>query len=673
LVQKELVVFTMGTKRKGTSPAASGIRKKKQQDAAAAAAAAEAEAEAAEHQELVKYEDIPPMIRKQVLEDEELISELHKDYIHSKPYAHGVIYPLVEDDLMRKVWQEIKSHMVSNMKETDLYKVFQTGDLKNFDVEENPQISHLLKLRDTLYSKEFRQVVEKITGCSHLTDQTDCAVNAYVQGCHLICHDDVISTRCVSYIIYFQDPDEEWEEKDGGNLELYGLMPGHKEKYGVPDILPDKRYLPLFNRMVMFTVLPGQSYHAVQEVYAQHKPRITIQGWYHGTAPPEGAQKISSLAQLMTTEKLDHESEYKSIEIMHLHDDNDDEAAEADAEAEAEVEAEGKKSEQGADKEAKDKFKLHDDIVKVLKPFVNPVYLESGNAYDIRKKFVKESFIELRDFLHPDIADKLAKLIEQQDVHDKLGGGQTPDYKAGYENKSWKPMGPTHVQRYMRLLEDHRHKGELERILAKVQKELILSDAFASYLHAITGLHPEKVKAITRRFRPGIDYTVAHMGNITAKKQLDATLVFADCSTPGKYSNWEDEDVGGFECYIEKDEDSALEASAVYKQSINVEDGPLVNFQASFNTLCLVCRDEGVMRFVKYLSCHAPGSRWDISSEFVLQAQDYEDDEAGDDDAADDDDDDDVVDDEIDPEAKGAEEDEKGEVEGAEDAKDSKA
>lgn len=54
-----------------------------------------------------------------------------------------------------------------------------------------------------------------------LIDKTDCSSNCYMHGGHLICHDDVISTRRVSYIIYLTDPDEEWKPEDGGALELY--------------------------------------------------------------------------------------------------------------------------------------------------------------------------------------------------------------------------------------------------------------------------------------------------------------------------------------------------------------------------------------------------------------------------------------------------------------------
>ena len=42
-------------------------------------------------------------------------------------------------------------------------------------------------------------------------------------GCHLLCHDDVIGTRRVSYIIYLTDPDDEWRDEDGGALELYPI------------------------------------------------------------------------------------------------------------------------------------------------------------------------------------------------------------------------------------------------------------------------------------------------------------------------------------------------------------------------------------------------------------------------------------------------------------------
>ena len=58
------------------------------------------------------------------------------------------------------------------------------------------RLPHLLALRAAIYSPPFRRFVAEITGCAPLTDRTDCSSNLYAQGCHLLCHDDVIGTRC---------------------------------------------------------------------------------------------------------------------------------------------------------------------------------------------------------------------------------------------------------------------------------------------------------------------------------------------------------------------------------------------------------------------------------------------------------------------------------------------
>ena len=107
----------------------------------------------------------------------------------------------------------------------------------------------------------FCRLVRDATGCGELTDKTDCSCNVYAKGGHLLCHDDVIGTRCVSYIIYLTDPDDKWTAADGGALELYPLSEG---KPHTPDVTPTVLHLPLWNTMAMFTVQPGRSFHSVQ-------------------------------------------------------------------------------------------------------------------------------------------------------------------------------------------------------------------------------------------------------------------------------------------------------------------------------------------------------------------------------------------------------------------------
>jgi len=49
---------------------------------------------------------------------------------------------------------------------------------------------------------------------------------------------------------------------------------------------------------------------------------------------------------------------------------------------------------------------------------------------------------------------------------------------------------------------------------------------------------------------------------------------------------------------------------------------------AAANSLNLLLRDAGLMRFVKYVSAAAPGSRWDVAMEY-LPEDDGEDEEEG--------------------------------------------
>jgi hypothetical protein len=137
----------------------------------------------------------------------------------------------------------------------------------------------------------------------------------------------------VSFIIYLTDPDDEWTEEDGGALELFPL---EGDKLGEPCVGPTmvsrehevlanthtqaltlgcpysptrnplaptnprrKSHLPKPNSMAFFTVLPGRSFHAVEEVYKEGMMRLSISGWYHGAEPPVGSD-MASLSQLQT-------------------------------------------------------------------------------------------------------------------------------------------------------------------------------------------------------------------------------------------------------------------------------------------------------------------------------------------------------------------------------------
>jgi Rps23 Pro-64 3,4-dihydroxylase Tpa1-like proline 4-hydroxylase len=283
---------------------------------------------------------------------------------------------------MFEVRKEIVSNLATVDRETDLFKVSQTMDLNNIplDSPHAAKTPHLMALRTHMYSDAFRSFLERVTGCGKLSSRVDCAANIYSNGSHLLCHDDVITTRKLSYIIYLsKTPEEEhelaravaaaatagsdagpaippsicsWDPAYGGGLELFPAVaapllprdarptakldlsnvcgcpdesdaedadadadaaaaataaaapgsgtvapvPGSSAAApGAPTLLvdevgqwvpvplsvPSKVIPPIMNTMVVFEVKPGQSFHAVQEVYTHAAKRVSIQGWFH--------------------------------------------------------------------------------------------------------------------------------------------------------------------------------------------------------------------------------------------------------------------------------------------------------------------------------------------------------------------------------------------------------
>ncbi|KAJ2611899.1 putative component of NuA3 histone acetyltransferase complex, partial [Coemansia sp. RSA 1365] len=79
-------------------------------------------------------------------------------FANSQPYSHQRIAPFCAEPLLRGVREELQ-RLHYTAKETDILKYAQSGDLANLDglgATERSRLSSLRKLRDALYSKEFR-------------------------------------------------------------------------------------------------------------------------------------------------------------------------------------------------------------------------------------------------------------------------------------------------------------------------------------------------------------------------------------------------------------------------------------------------------------------------------------------------------------------------------------
>ena len=96
--------------------------------------------------------------------------------------------------------------------------------------------------------------------------------------------------------------------------------------------------------------------------------------------------------------------------------------------------------------------------------------------------------------------------------------------------------------------------------------------------------------------------------------------------------------------YVEAEGDDA--DAAVYEREGaegegGDDGGDLLSVEAQHNTLSVVLRDPGTLRFVKFVSTDAPGSRWDVELVCDLHPDDLPDPDASGDDDSDGSDDDD--------------------------------
>jgi hypothetical protein len=127
-------------------------------------------------------------------------------------------------------------------------------------------------------------------------------------------------------------------------------------------------------------------------------------------------------------------------------------------------------------------------------------------------RFIAESSIELHHFLSASLVSTLEPCLREEDRVDCLDGearqGRIPPHNAGVSG-AWSPRGPPHKWRYCTLQKKTEPQRESDAILRELQDELFSSEAFRAWLSALTNLLPLSYAVEARRFRPGLDYTLA--------------------------------------------------------------------------------------------------------------------------------------------------------------------
>ncbi|KAL4942801.1 hypothetical protein BDV06DRAFT_235166 [Aspergillus oleicola] len=590
-----------------------------------------------------------------------------KAYAQSQPYLHGVIHPLIEDSLLRSVRNEIQQHLHFTEKETDIYKIFQSGDLANLDGLDDGSLSRLpsiLKLRDAMYSQRFREFLSAVTGSGKLSGQkTDMAINVYNEGCHLLCHDDVIGSRRLSYILYLTDPDTPWQAEWGGALRLYPTATkkdakGEDVKVPSPDF--SLSIPPAFNQLSFFTVQPGESFHDVEEVYhpkendkSKKRVRMAISGWFH--IPQKGEDgyeegleerlaERSSLSQLQGRADIYDLPQPKTVVV--------DEPQNEPVEQKDESNDKGKGKAKASEQEEEDpSTPLTESDLNFLIQYIAPSYLTPDNADEMSDAFLNDSSLNIENFLSKKFSAKVRSYIEEQEKK------SLPTSSDEIQSTTdWTVARPPHKHRYLFQEHDPTIAQKTDSPIQELLNDLFPSKPFRKWLTLITGAdRVTSYNFLARRFRRGQDYTLANSYD-GEEPRLEFTL----CLTPS--SGWEKEDpeeegegedgnaaenkdtngasssskpnpkpsttkpsaessdeepsVGGYEIYMSGDDDSSVKDAAIYQSAADDEDdGILFSTAAGWNRFSIVLRDNNTLKFVKYVSEAARGDRWDLTGE----------------------------------------------------------
>ena len=490
--------------------------------------------------------------------------------LYETPYPYGIISQLLLPSFLLQVLNEIKQNSTVQYKESDLYKVYQSIDLANLRGNNNnnddndddktdatnrhgTNMPSVLELRDLLYSTEFRHYMEDLNQLPRNTlmhhhhntnttthrstkdltqddpnrntstvpttttpstttpsQQIDCACNCHMTTCHLLCHDDVIGTRNISYILYLTAPEPPvWQPSEGGALELYDSFETTsssacttsttnsattttttpKTTLRIPHTVPCQSILPIFNSMVFFVVRPGYSYHSVQEVFGS-RPRLSIQGWYHSAAAADKTttnpttnegKKNSTISNedddqnKNTTTPTTMNHQYSTLQRLKTYNhQNHLDAKEEDTEGpfipivfnQTTINA----VETNDAVSTSTPMLLSDEDRRTLQPFICDTYLTEDSMKSIRKRFAHDSSIQLRNFVKETYIHPINTLIQtesnsmkmmiddvvpnenERNDDDHVATNSVDRITSFYHwgvSPAWKLIGPPHKQRFL--------------------------------------------------------------------------------------------------------------------------------------------------------------------------------------------------------------------------------
>lgn len=197
--------------------------------------------------------------------NQENLQNLRRQFANAKPFPHIVVNNFLQENKATKLLEVIKKEEFIE-KESDLFKFKQTHD---FHFSKNKTIK---QFHSECLNWEFFNLISQITN-SKFKGTLDMSSSLYESTSFLLPHDDKLEGRKIAYILYLS---KNFKKEDGGSFTLYNTK---KEKNNFIPTTAAKKYLPLWNSLLLFEVSPI-SFHEVEENFSE-KSRYTIGGWLH--------------------------------------------------------------------------------------------------------------------------------------------------------------------------------------------------------------------------------------------------------------------------------------------------------------------------------------------------------------------------------------------------------
>lgn len=356
------------------------------------------------------------------------------------------------------------------------------------------------------------------------------AINVYTPGCHLLCHDDVIGSRRVSYILYLTDPDIPWKAEWGGALRLYPtveLTSGDGNVHKIPSPDPEVSIPPAFNQLSFFAVQPGESFHDVEEVYAcqgqndakdEVRVRMAISGWYHH--PQEGEEGFVEGLE----ETLADKSSLRQLEGNADEFDIPKSKFEPPIVGNASFTSEADQKTPGLS--AQEDVLLSEDDLNFLIKYISPTYLTPDTLESVSKVFTDQWSLTLDTFLTDKFSQSLRDFISLQESQ------ALPVESSDIEKATpWTVARPPHKHRflYQQIREPRPTDPKSQSPLQDLLENLLPSLQFYKWLQLATGQTVSSHNLTARRFRRGKDYTLA-AGYQEEDSRLEITLAITPTS-----------------------------------------------------------------------------------------------------------------------------------------------